>query len=97
MTGFTLGNHLVSLFMTKYTGEFGVFRFSAREGVSDLLVTSRTELRRHIRAIGNSAWLMRRVADKAVLVHHCGGMCFVALEARGHLLVLFVTGCAEKL
>ncbi len=53
MTGFTLRNHLVSLFMTEYTGEFGVFRFSARQGVSDLLVTCCTELRLHVRAIGD--------------------------------------------
>ncbi|MDQ7787203.1 MAG: hypothetical protein RDU01_06305 [Thermodesulfovibrionales bacterium] len=97
MTGFTLRNHLVSLFMTEYTGEFGVFRFSARQGVSNLLMACCTELRWHIGAIGDGARLMCRVTDKAVLIYHCGGMCFVALETRRHLLVLFVTGCAEKL
>ncbi|MFZ5906215.1 MAG: hypothetical protein ACOYVJ_02240 [Nitrospirota bacterium] len=96
MTGFALGNHLVSLFMAKYTGEFGVFRLRAGQGVSDLLVTSCAELGTHIRSIGDSSRLMGRVTDEAVLVHHFGSMCFMALETRRHLLVLFMTGCAEE-
>ena len=69
------------VFMTKYTGQFGMSRFCFYESVRCALMASSTIFIRDVLTVGNSQRPVCGVAGKAVFVHHIVRMTLMAIQA----------------